>query len=101
MREIVHAGRPRFRLMLVHGVELGLFAAGLAFAIWARRCIGRNWGTPMSQKEEPELVISGPYRRVRHPIYAGILAAGTGTAVALSWAWLIAVGLIALYFTYS
>jgi protein-S-isoprenylcysteine O-methyltransferase Ste14 len=30
-------------------------------------------------------VISGPYRRVRHPIYTGILVASIGTAVALSW----------------
>src|SRR5437879_8595903 len=34
------------------GLGLVLFALGLAFAIWARREIGRNWGTPMSQKDE-------------------------------------------------
>ena len=62
-----------------------LFALGLGFAIWARVHIGRNWGTPMSQKDDPELVTSGPYRLVRHPIYSGILLAGVGTAVALSW----------------
>jgi protein-S-isoprenylcysteine O-methyltransferase Ste14 len=82
-------------------VGLVLFADGLAFAIWARLHIGRNWGTPMSQKNEPELVTSGPYRLVRHPIYSGILVAGTGTAVALSWAWLIGVALAAVYFIYS
>jgi len=73
----------------------------LGFAIWARRHIGRNWGTPMTQKNEPELVTSGPYRLVRHPIYSGILAAGVGTAVALSWLWLSAVGVAAAYFLYS
>jgi len=73
------------------GPGLALFAIGLGFAIWARVHIGRNWGTPMSQKDDPELVTSGPYRLVRHPIYSGVLAAGVGTAVALSWAWLIAV----------
>jgi protein-S-isoprenylcysteine O-methyltransferase Ste14 len=83
------------------GVGLVLFAAGLAFAIWARLHIGRNWGSPMSQKDDPELVTSGPYRYVRHPIYTGILFASIGTAVALSWAWLIAVGLAGIYFTYS
>ena len=83
------------------GLGLVLFAAGLAFAIWARLHIGRNWGTPMSQKDEPELVTSGPYRRVRHPIYSGILVAGIGTAIALSWAWLIAVGLAGIYFIYA
>jgi protein-S-isoprenylcysteine O-methyltransferase Ste14 len=83
------------------GIGLVLFAAGLGFAIWARLHIGRNWGTPMSQKDEPELVSSGPYRFVRHPIYSGILIAGVGTAVALSWTWLIAVALAGIYFIYS
>jgi protein-S-isoprenylcysteine O-methyltransferase Ste14 len=83
------------------GIGLVLFAAGLGFAIWARRHIGRNWGTPMSQKDEPELVTSGPYQLVRHPIYSGVLVAGIGTAVALSWAWLIAVALAGIYFVYS
>ena len=83
------------------GVGLVLFADGLAFAIWARLHIGRNWGSPMSQKTETELVTSGPYRRVRHPIYSGILIATIGTAVELSWAWLIAVALAGIYFVYS
>ena len=83
------------------GIGLALFALGLGFAIWARLHIGRNWGTPMTQKEEPELVTSGPYRFVRHPIYSGILLAGVGTALALSWLWLAAVALAGIYFVYS
>jgi protein-S-isoprenylcysteine O-methyltransferase Ste14 len=82
-------------------VGLVMFACGLGFAVWARVHIGNNWGTPMTQKLEPELVTSGPYRFVRHPIYSGILIAGVGSAVALSWLWLIAVVLAALYFIYS
>ena len=80
---------------------LALFGVGLGFAIWARVHIGRNWGTPMTQKDEPELVTSGPYRLVRHPIYSGILAAGIGTAVALNWFWMAPVGLAGVYFLYS
>ena len=55
----------------------------------------------MTQKDEPELVTSGPYRLVRHPIYSGILLASVGTAVALSWLWLPVVALAAIYFVYS
>jgi protein-S-isoprenylcysteine O-methyltransferase Ste14 len=55
----------------------------------------------MTQKDEPELVTSGPYHLVRHPIYSGILLAGVGTATALSWLWLIAVALAGVYFIYS
>lgn len=83
------------------GLGLALFALRLGFAIWARVHIGRNWGTPMTQKDEPELVTSGPYHLVRHPIYSGILVAGVGTAVALSWLWLTAVVLAGVYFVYS
>lgn len=83
------------------GLGIALLVLGLGFGIWARVHIGRNWGTPMTQKYEPELVTSGPYRLVRHPIYSGILVAGVGTAVALSWMWLTAVALAAIYFTYS
>src|SRR5262245_27548663 len=83
------------------GLGLVLFALGLAFAIWARLHLGRNWGTPMTQKDEPELVTSGPYHLVRHPIYSGILVAGVGTALGLSWLWLTAVVLAGVYFLYS
>ena len=83
------------------GLGLVLFAVGLGFAIWARIHIGRNWGGPMTQKDHPELVTSGPYHLVRHPIYSGILVAGAGTAVALGWIWLIAVALAGVYFVYS
>jgi protein-S-isoprenylcysteine O-methyltransferase Ste14 len=83
------------------GLGLVLFGLGLGFAIWARVHIGRKWGTPMTRKDEPELVTSGPYHLVRHPIYSGILVASIGTAVALSWLWVIAVGLAGVYLLYS
>ncbi len=83
------------------GFGLSLFALGLGFAIWARVHIGRNWGAPMSQKVEPELVTSGPYRLVRHPIYSGVLVARFGTSVAVSWLGMIALALVGVYFVYS
>ena len=55
-----------------------IFVSGLALAVWARLYLGRNWGTPMSEKVDPELVTSGPYRRIRHPIYSGIVLAMVG-----------------------
>jgi protein-S-isoprenylcysteine O-methyltransferase Ste14 len=82
------------------GLGLFLFALGIAFAIAARLRIGRNWGTPMAQKDDPELVTSGPYHLVRHPIYSGILVAAVGTAVALNWLWLSVVVLIGIYLIY-
>jgi protein-S-isoprenylcysteine O-methyltransferase Ste14 len=83
------------------GIGLAIFLAGLAVAIWARRYLGRNWGTPMSEKVDPELVTTGPYSEVRHPIYSGLILAMVGTAVAVTWYWLIAVALLGGYFIYS
>jgi protein-S-isoprenylcysteine O-methyltransferase Ste14 len=83
------------------GVGLALFFLGLALAIWARLYIGQNWGMPMTRKEEPELVTTGPYHRVRHPIYTGIILALLGTALATTPFGLIAVAVLAAYFIYS
>lgn len=80
---------------------IAVLLAGLAFAIWARVHIGRNWGVPMTRKTDPELVTTGPYHLVRHPIYSGILLGGVGTAIALGWFWFIAVGIMGVYFFYS
>ena len=55
----------------------------------------------MSQKVGGELVTTGPYKRVRHPIYSGIILAMIGTSVVVSWYWLIAVALLGAYFIYS
>ena len=55
----------------------------------------------MSEKVDPELVMTGPYSHVRHPIYSGIILAMVGTAIAVSWYWLIAVGVLGSYFFYS
>ena len=83
------------------GIGLAVFLLGLALAIWARLYLGRNWGMPMSQKVDPELVTAGPYGRVRHPIYSGIILAMIGTTIAVSLYWLVAVVVIGAYFLYS
>jgi protein-S-isoprenylcysteine O-methyltransferase Ste14 len=74
---------------------------GLAFAIWARVHLGRNWGMPRAVKENPELVTSGPYAYVRHPIYTGMLVAMIGSAVVVGWSWLLLPVLFGAYFVYS
>jgi protein-S-isoprenylcysteine O-methyltransferase Ste14 len=60
-----------------------LTLAGVLFAIWARRTIGRNWSAQVQIKEGHRLIRSGPYARIRHPIYTGILLAVAGTALAI------------------
>jgi protein-S-isoprenylcysteine O-methyltransferase Ste14 len=62
-------------------IGLILTAAGLSFAIPARFWIGRNWSGTITIKEQHELIQSGPYCIVRHPIYTGLLLAYLSTAV--------------------
>jgi protein-S-isoprenylcysteine O-methyltransferase Ste14 len=77
-----------------------VFACGIVLAVWARTHLGRNWGMPMTQKAEPELVTSGPYRFVRHPIYSGLLAGLLGTALATNLIGLVVVVIVGAYFYY-
>jgi protein-S-isoprenylcysteine O-methyltransferase Ste14 len=85
----------------LQGIGLAVFLLGLALAVWARVYLGRNWGMPMSQKADPELVTTGPYRSIRHPIYSGIILAMIGTTIAVSLYWLAAIVLVGAYFAYS
>jgi protein-S-isoprenylcysteine O-methyltransferase Ste14 len=71
---------PRTPLWL--GIGTLMVAAGLGFTVWARRYLGRNWSGVVTIKEDHELVRSGPYRFVRHPIYGGLLLALAGSALA-------------------
>lgn len=65
-----------------------LCISGIALAIYARWHLGRNWSYRPAIKEGHELVTSGPYRVIRHPIYAGILTALLGTALTGMGIWL-------------
>lgn len=60
---------------------LVLAGAGVAFAIWARWHLGANWSAVVSIREEHDLIRTGPYRAVRHPIYTGLLLAIMGTVL--------------------
>ena len=75
-------------------IGLAVLILGLGFSIWARRRLGRNWSGTVTLKEDHELVRTGPYRWVRHPIYSGLLLGFIGSAIALSeWRGVAAVAL--------
>lgn len=54
---------------------------GLIIILWARTVLGGNWSTSTVLKENHELIQSGPYRYVRHPIYSGLLLMVLGAAI--------------------
>lgn len=67
----------------VFWVAACITAAGLIFTVWARVHLGRNWSGWITIKHGHELIVSGPYGVVRHPIYTGLLVAFIGSALAV------------------
>jgi protein-S-isoprenylcysteine O-methyltransferase Ste14 len=61
---------------------LAITAAGLVFAVLARLYIGKNWSALIQVKQGHELIQTGLYALVRHPIYSGLMLATLGTAIA-------------------
>ena len=61
-----------------------LCAAGVTFAIWARKTLSTNWSAQVVIKENYELITTGPYAIVRHPIYTGFITTLLGTIIAIN-----------------
>jgi protein-S-isoprenylcysteine O-methyltransferase Ste14 len=72
---------------ILSSIGVVLCASGMALLVWARQKLGRNWSQTVSAKEGQELVTSGPYRYIRHPMYAGGLIACIGSAIVVGGAW--------------
>lgn len=68
--------------LVPYALGLLLCVLGLGFTVWARVHLGTNWSDAVSHKQGHELVSSGPYAWVRHPIYTGLLLAFVSVAVA-------------------
>lgn len=80
---------------------VALCVLGFGLAIIARGHLGNNWGMPMSRKEQPELVTSGPYAVIRHPIYTGLILAMLGSAIGVNVFWAVLLIPLGAYFIFS
>ena len=85
--------------VFVMAAGVALEAAGLLFAIWARRHLGEQWSGEITIKQQHDLIRSGPYRRVRHPIYTGILMMYAGVLL-VTGEWLALIGFAIVAFAY-
>ena len=84
---------PASNVTYLSGVAI--VAIGLAFAVWARLHLGRNWSATVTLKQGHELVRNGPYALVRHPIYTGLLIGFVGSAIARDeWRGLLAIAIV-------
>jgi protein-S-isoprenylcysteine O-methyltransferase Ste14 len=85
---------PASAARVLGAIGIVITLSGLLFTVWARVHLGRNWSGTVTIKEGHELITSGPYRFVRHPIYTGLLLAFTGQAIAVGqWRGVLAVAL--------
>jgi protein-S-isoprenylcysteine O-methyltransferase Ste14 len=86
--------------IIPHGVALGSIGvamtwAGIAIALWARWHLGQYWSARITIKEDHKLIRTGPYARLRHPIYTGLDLAAIGSALTIDrWRCLLGVCLI-------
>lgn len=72
---------PRSLAIAILGVVLTWLGIGLA--IWARYHLAENWSARITIKEDHELIRTGPYSHLRHPIYSGIILAAIGSGVVI------------------
>ncbi|HEY4379698.1 MAG TPA: isoprenylcysteine carboxylmethyltransferase family protein [Acidobacteriaceae bacterium] len=80
--------------------SIAITVLGFAITLWARFALGTNWSGTVTIKVNHELIRTGPYRVVRHPIYTGLIVSTIGTALALNlWRGVLAIFLIWLAFT--
>ena len=70
--------------LLPFWLGVAITIGGLLFSVWAREHLGSNWSRSVTIKQDHELITTGPYSMVRHPIYTGILIGFLGMAIAIS-----------------
>ncbi len=97
---IVIAARPGPEVALpepVGWVGLGLTVLGIGFAVWSIATLGRHYDLELEIHRDHELVRTGPYRLVRHPIYTGLGLHFAGACLATGNLLLIAGTLLVTY----
>jgi protein-S-isoprenylcysteine O-methyltransferase Ste14 len=87
------SARPHSAVLHVGGFAVAL--AGLLLFAWAYRTMGRSF-TPFPRPlASSELVVSGPFRLVRHPVYGGVLLLSLGSSLAIGLAGLVGTVMLA------
>jgi protein-S-isoprenylcysteine O-methyltransferase Ste14 len=78
-------------------VGLALVAAGFGLRIWALRTLGRFFKYRVVIQEGHQVIDTGPYRRIRHPSYTGMVLCSAGLGLALgNWLAIVAAGALTL-----
>ena len=89
---------PQTQLLAYIGFASAL--AGMAIAVWSRLSLGHYWSDKIVLKVDHRLVRSGPYARMRHPIYSGVLLGVAGSALVVD-EWRAVLGFLLLLTNYT
>ena len=71
------------RTLASAGLGAVLTWSGIGLAIWARYHLAEYWSARITIKEDHQLIRTGPYARLRHPIYSGLILAAIGSALVI------------------
>jgi protein-S-isoprenylcysteine O-methyltransferase Ste14 len=83
------------RTLASAGLGVVLTWSGIGLAIWARYHLAEYWSARITIKEDHQLIRTGPYARLRHPIYSGLVLATIGSALVIDeWRCVLGVGLV-------
>ena len=75
---------------------VGVFGISAGLLCWMFVTLGKNLTDTVVTRKAAVLVVNGPYRYIRHPMYTGLLGAGMGLAAARG-SWEIAVSTVVLF----
>ena len=65
---------------------VGIALVGFALLQWAQATLGKNWSDTPRMLKEQALITSGPYKFIRHPLYAAfILILGSTLLISANW----------------
>ena len=82
------AVNPSWRLTVLEIAGLALYAAGFLLMAWALITLAGNYQPGGSApRSEDRMVVNGPYKLIRHPMYAAALGISLGlSGLVQSWA---------------
>ena len=85
----------------ITGIVIGmvLCVTGLFLAVWSKKSLGNNWSGTPSVKDNHELIIKGPYKFIRHPLYTGLIITFLGSAIIGIYLWIFILILFLLKFS--
>jgi protein-S-isoprenylcysteine O-methyltransferase Ste14 len=84
----IHVPRSITQQTWIEGAPAALLAlSGLGLFVWAAAAMGANWSLVARTRSDHELVQSGPFALVRHPIYLALLLLTIAVAMAAGHAW--------------